>query len=1012
MHIESSYPVTPMQHGMLIHSMLAPSSGVFIQQCVCTLREDLNAAALTSAWRSTVQRHAILRTGFRLDDAKGPLQEVYRDVPLILEERDCRGEAAEERARALEAFLNDDRQQGFELDRAPLIRLTLFRMADAEFKLIWTYHHALLDGRSRFLILRELFDEYDAIRTGCQQDKNVTRPYRDFVDWMGQQDWNAAKPFWQEQLRGCHAGTSLGIERRRELALGESRIGRQAAGLSEEVTDVLSEVCGQHGFTLNNVLQGAWALILSRYCGEEDVIFGSLRSGRYTTVAGAKSMVGLLINTVPLRIRVFREQWLWPWLREIREQWLAMRPYEHTPIAEIQKCAEIPANGSLFETLLIFENYEMNSKLRAQGGTWQNREILDLGATNCPLTITAYGGRELLIKVTYDRSRFDDDSIARMLGHLQVLLQAMATHSPRQLMDFPMLTRREKDQLLLEADDTARVYPKDACLHHLFQAQAERTPDHVAVVDHEHELTYQDLNRRANQLAGHLRGCGVRPETPVGICVARSAEMIVGLLAVLKAGGAYVPLDPAYPDDRLAFILEETGAPVLLTSANLMGRVSAYLGQRICLDRVWDTVARENESHLFVSATAENLAYILYTSGSTGKPKGVAVEHRQLANYVFGIVERLDITTQNSFATVSTLAADLGNTVIFSSLCVGGTLHVISQETVLDGNALASYFSRHSVDCLKIVPSHLAALRTTSHPNGTLPRRLLILGGEPSDQKWVEGLAAAAPDCRIVNHYGPTETTIGVMTHEFTPICALNSSGYLPLGRPLPNLRVYVLDADLQPAPIGVPGELYIAGAGVSRGYIGCPDLTAEKFVPDPFSSESGARMYKSGDRGCRLSDGNIEFRGRTDRQLKLRGYRVEPGEVESRLRQHADIIDAVVGPFTDEHGDKKLMICTPSGEALVSCTDSSVAGCAPYHARRFSSVCRSVAVRLRNSAPSRNCSDWSVSPGVADSDAASASSSCSSGAWLAPPPRSASSCCWACSARFSKRVAPGNRAL
>jgi amino acid adenylation domain-containing protein/FkbM family methyltransferase len=908
MQIESSYSVTPMQLGMLTHSLSAPHSGIFTQQCVCTLREELDRAALISSWRHIIKRHAVLRTGFSFTRGERPLQEVYHDVAIPMEEHDWRGEPPTKQASDLQAFLDDDRQRGFELNRAPLMRLTLFRMANADFRLIWSYHHALLDGRARFLILRELFAEYEAIRTGRQQEKISPRPYRDFVDWIEVQDWNLAKSFWEKQLRGSDSGISLGIERCRELQVRESNIGRQTVSLSEKLTEALNELCRGQDFTLNNLMQGAWAIILSRYSGEEDVIFGAIRSGRYTTVSAAQSMVGLLINTVPVRVRVSKEQYVWPWLRQIREQWLAIRPYEHTPLAEIQKSAPITRGRPLFESLLIFENYELNSALRAQGGAWQNRDFVDLGATNCPLTVTAYSARELLIKITYDRRRFDEPSIGRMLGHFQVLLQAMATPFSQHLMDLPLLTKAEKDQLLVNWNDTARAYPSEACIHELVEAQAERTPNRVAVVCNDQELTYQELNRRSNQLARYLRNCGVRPETPVAIYLERSAEMIVSLLGVLKAGGAYVPLDPDYPDDRLAFILQDTHAPVLLTSANLVERVSAYHGERICLDQNWGKIAREDGANTLLRASAENLAYIMYTSGSTGEPKGVAVEHRQLINYVFGVIARLNLTIQKSFATVSTLAADLGNTIIFSSLCGGATLHVIPQETALDANALADYFTRHAVDCLKIVPSHLAALQATSYFKRVLPRRLLILGGEPSDVKWVEALAAAAPGCRIVNHYGPTETTVGVMTYEFTPACSSIGSAYLPLGAPLANSTIYVLDGNLQPLPIGVPGELYVAGAGVTRGYIGRPDLTAEKFVPNPFSSEPGAAMYRTGDRVRRLPDGNVEFLGRTDRQIKLRGYRVEPGEIETRLRQHPDILDGVVNVFKGEGGDEKLI--------------------------------------------------------------------------------------------------------
>ena len=447
----------------------------------------------------------------------------------------------------------------------------------------------------------------------------------------------------------------------------------------------------------------------------------------------------------------------------------------------------------------------------------------------------------------------------------------------------------------------------------MFEAQVARTPDAVAVVFEDQELTYRELNIRANQVAHHLQALGVGPEVLVGLHVERSLEMMMGLLGIIKAGGAYVPLDPAYPQERLTCILRDAQVSVLLTQQQLSAGLSEPQTQIVCLDTNSELIAQESQTNPINKVTPDNLVYVLYTSGSTGIPKGVAVEHYQLCNYLHGISKRLALSNSASFATVSTLAADLGNTMIFVSLCTGGCLHILSQERVADPYTMADYFRRHAIDCLKIVPSHLAALQTSPYPEQVLPRRLLILGGEASRSDWVESLQRLAPGCAILNHYGPTEATVGVLTYQVEENKHAPITSTLPLGRPLPNVQIYLLDPYLQPVPIGVQGELYIGGASVARGYLNRPALTAEKFIPNPFSHRLGARLYKTGDLARYLQDGNIEFLGRLDNQVKLRGYRIELGEIETTLEYHPAIRQAVVLAREDTPGDRRLVAyCVP----------------------------------------------------------------------------------------------------
>ena len=516
--------------------------------------------------------------------------------------------------------------------------------------------------------------------------------------------------------------------------------------------------------------------------------------------------------------------------------------------------------------------------------------------------------REMTVRVEYRRELFEAATIARMFGHFRNLLEGIVANPEQRTSELPILTESEKHQLLVAWNDTERGYSSDKCIHELFEKQVEKTPDAIALVFEDQQLTYRELNNRANQLGHYLQKLGVGPEVLVGVCVERSIEMIVGLLGILKAGGAYVPLDPSYPKERLAFMLQDAAAKLIVAHERLLEDLPEQSAVRVCLDRDWVEIEQESVENSQRLVTAESLAYVVYTSGSTGQPKGVAVEHRQLINYLESIIERLELTSQRSFATVSTLAADLGNTVIFSSLCTGAALHLISRDRVADAEAMADYFNRHAIDCLKIVPSHLAALQSVSHPERVLPRQLLILGGEASDVDWVKRLATLAPSCRIVNHYGPTETTVGVMTYAVEKDSLPGGLPHLPLGRPIANTQIYILDQYLAPVPIGVVGEIYIGGIGLARGYLNQPELTAEKFIYHSFSGEPARRLYKTGDQARYLPDGNIEFLGRIDNQVKIRGYRIELGEIESVLGQHPTVQSSLVVVREDEPGDKRLV--------------------------------------------------------------------------------------------------------
>jgi amino acid adenylation domain-containing protein/FkbM family methyltransferase len=866
---------------------------------------DVHASTLHRAWQSVLDRHEILRTLFVWKRQKKPLQIVRPQVVLPWKQLDWLGLSAGDQEAELESFLLADRKQGFDLSTAPLMRMTLIHTAENRHELIWTTHHLLLDGWSTFLVIKDAAAIYGALREGRQLDLPHCRPYSDYISWLQRQDLSKAEDFWRVELKGFSTPTPFSVDRPAPTSTNRGDdVASEQQQWPAELMEALRTFGARHSLTSSTLVHGAWAALLSRYSGEADVLFGSVVAGRPADFAGVESMVGLFINTLPVRARVPPAASVLAWLKDLQDHLVGVRQFEHSSLVDVQGWSEVPRDRPLFESLLAFENYPVNASMRQQDADVEIANLRVIEQTNYPLAVTVVPGDDLVVRVGYRSSRFDAATITRLLGHFRALLEAIVSSPDGQVSDLSMLSEGEHRRLLEEWNPPAVAYP-GGCLHELIEEQARRTPDQVAVVFEDETATYAALDRRATRLARHLRGLGVGPEVRVGLCVERSLDTVVGLLGILKAGAAYVPMDAGFPQERIAFMLSDANAGVVLTQTRLLARLPTGPAQVVCLDGVEWTDAEPRPDPPGDPGT---LAYVIYTSGSTGRPKGVGVEHRNIVNYVLGVADRLRLTPGMQHAMVSTIAADLGNTVLFPALVTGGCLHIIAQERGENQTRLAEYFRCHQIDVLKIVPSHLAALQTGPHPERVMPRRRLILGGEASRLEWVERLRGWAPTCEIHNHYGPTETTVGVLTYPLESQVPRTRSGTLPIGRPLPNSRVYILDPRDQPVPIGVHGELCIGGRGVARGYLNRPELTAEKFGVDPFSPEPGGRLYRTGDRARYLPDGTIEFCGRFDHQVKIHGYRIELGEIEAVLREQRGVRDAVVVAHDAEDGTKQLV--------------------------------------------------------------------------------------------------------
>ena len=912
--LQESYQLSPLQQGMLFHHLYAPGSGVDIGQMILELREPLNGPAFKQAWQQLTDRHPVLRTSFRWANLAEPRQDVYDQLNIPISEHDWRGISAQEQANRLEAHLRLDRQLGFDPTRAPLHRLAIFRLSDTNFNCLWTFHHILLDGHSFLIVLQELFLFYEALCTGQPLDLRRPRRYGDYIEWLQQQDWTRAKEFWTQALRGFTDPTPLVVDQpASSSATPRTSYGVQETKLPAAVTSALGVLARTHQLTLNTFFQGAWAILLSRYSGAEDILFGTTRACRHAVMEGAENVVGLFINTVPVRVHVSTELALLPWLKQLRSEHLALREYEHTPLIKIQEWSELPGGTPLFESVLVFNNYDLAARLKAQGGPWQKRNIRLIGQTNYPLTVTGYDDTEILLSISYNQQRFQDAAMARLLGHFKTLLESMATHPEQRLAELPLLTETERQQLLTGWNQPAYNYspqPKP-CIHQLFEVQVEKNPDSIAVVfpatpllaeignREKDQLTYRQLNRRANQLAHYLQNLGIGPECLVVIYLERSIELMVAILGILKAGAAYVPVEPTLPQERVALVLADTRASVLLTESQLVSKLPPSQAHLVCLDTDWQRIAQQPAANPASPVTPDNLAYAIYTSGSTGKPKAVLVSHYNVTR-LFDVTQPLFHFDETDVWTLfHSYAFDFSVWEMWGALLFGGRLVIVSYWLSRSPDLFYHLLNSEQVTILNQTPSAFRQLMQIDQAMGRRPDfalRLIILGGEAlslaSLKPWFERHGDRQP--QVINMYGITETTVHV-TYRPVTLADLDQAPASLIGVPLADLQLFVLDQNRQPVPIGIPGELYVAGPGVTRGYLNKPELTAERFVPDPLSSLPAGCLYRSGDLVRWLPDRELEYLGRIDHQIKIRGYRVELGEIEAWLNSHPAVSQSVV---------------------------------------------------------------------------------------------------------------------
>jgi amino acid adenylation domain-containing protein/non-ribosomal peptide synthase protein (TIGR01720 family) len=907
-NIEDLYPLSPLQAGMLFHSVYVLGD-VYFERLSGTVEGDFDVRAFRNAWEHVVERHGVLRTAIVWNRLDVPLNVVRRRVELPWVQEDWRGLPDSQQSERWEAFLDADRVKSIALDEAPLMRISVVRTGDNVWRFAWSHHHLILDGWSSSRVLREVLLFYQAMVHGRELELDSPRPYRDFVEWLSNQDLAKAKEYWSKVLSGMTAPTSLAIERPSFADRAPDLTNRrQQVTVSQEITAALDALARRNHLTLNSVIQGTWAILLSRYSGETDVMFGVTVSGRTASLAGIESMLGVFINSLPARARVPSDAPLVPWLQNLQAEQAELRGYEFCPLVSIQGFSDVPRGVPLFESLLVYENYPLDrSVLPPEGRRLAIRDLRVEESTNYPLTLLVLPGPALTLRALYDGQLLDPAAVARLLGHTVALLEEIAGDANRPISALSMLTDGECAQLLVEWAATETRFPALKGVHQLLEAQTETTPDAVAVVFGDQHLSYEELNARSDQMAQRLRSLGIGPEERVGVFMPRSLEMALAVVAALKAGAAYVPLDPIYPPERLRFMLEHSRAGVLLTTTGLSKIVPDSGALSLCLDADWRTAhGGEREGQGESAVTADNLAYVIYTSGSTGRPKGVGLSHDALANLIQWHPTRL-ISGARTLQFAS-LSFDASFHELFAAWSTGGTVFMVSEELRQDVRGLINFLVENCIEKAILPVVLLQQLAEISVREKCYPvdlKEVITTGEQLQITPSVRELFPLLRGCSLHNHYGPSETHV-VTAFTFPP--AGSWPGQVPIGRPLANTQIHILDEEGSPVPVGVAGELFIGGSGLARGYLYRPSLTAERFVPNPFSLGGGARLYRTGDRARWRPDGELEFLGRRDFQVKVRGFRVELGEIEAVLSEHPAVQQCAVVSRVDGRTEAQLV--------------------------------------------------------------------------------------------------------
>jgi amino acid adenylation domain-containing protein len=897
-NIEAVYPLSPMQQGMLFHSLYAENSGFYFEQTTCLLTGDLDVDAFKKSWQSALDKFDILRTSFSWKSLDDVAQVVHGQVSLPFEMFDWSQFSKSEQTEKLNDLLREDRKSGFDLSKAPLIRLKLFKLNGTQHRCLISHHHLLLDGWSLPLVLKDVFAAYVSYEKGLEWVTESARPYRDYIAWLQKQDQNAAEKFWKKYLEGFQTATPLVLERQYDQKSKKAPFYQESEiQLSETTSKKLVQIARNYHVTLSTLVQAAWALLLNRYSGQDDLVFGVTVSGRPPELSGVEKMVGLFINTLPLRVSVDQKAVFIDWIQEFQKNLFEIQNFDYTPLFQIQKWSEIPSGLPLFDSIFVFENYPISSAIQKMGHI-EYSEIRSYEQTNYPLTIVSGPSEKMVLKISYDIQRFSEMVVLRMLGHVKHILEELVQNQQTRLRDIRILTTAEKTLILDIWNQTEAPFPDDKCIYQIFEDRAKKSSSKIALRMGDDKLTYGELSRRSNQVAHYLLKMGLKKGFVAGIFLPRSFEMFISLFGILKAGGIFLPIDSDNPIERVKQILDDANAEVLVTHQNLILDLESQ-ARPVMMEKIKGALDHENTELPWVDISPMDMAYIIYTSGSTGKPKGALIRHLGFINFAHGHNEFMNINEETRCLQFASFGFDAALAESLPVLFYGGQVVLAPKEVLMDMELVEKLIESNQVNLVIMTPSVLRMLNPEKCPS----IKTVLSVGE-----------ACLPDLPVLwngnrnffNCYGPTETSIGATWSHITD--RERNQVNVTIGKPINNVKVYILDDNLHPVPIGIPGEIYIGGIGVGAGYINRPRLNAERFIKDPFSKKPDARLYKTGDLARFRETGNIEFLGRADFQVKLRGLRIEMGEIEARICEITGIDQSVVVMHEDALGEKRLV--------------------------------------------------------------------------------------------------------
>ncbi len=920
--IEDIYPLTPMQEGLLFQTLFDSESAAYFLQIRLNWQGNLQVERFRDSWRQLMQRHVVLRSVFVHEGVKRPVQITLKRREPEIELIDLREADTAEQAAKIEAYQIADKARGFDLQKDVLIRIAIFQIADQQYQLVWSYHHILFDGWSFGILQHEFVSIYRALQKGLRPRLRPVATYKQFIRWLEGRSRDRAKNHWRTYLAGYEQVASIPklLPETDDFTFGQNNFIVDAA-----LTEKLQQVASQNKATLNSLVRAVWSLVLGRHSGLDEVVFGTIVSGRPAALRGVEEMVGLFINAVPVRAKLGREQTFADLLRQIQRAALNNERYHYLPLAEIQ--AASPLGRNLFDHMLIFENYPMGAE--SEGNDDPDDFAIDgVGVhdrTHYDLDITVTPGEGLFFQINHNAAVYTPDQIERLVSHLQTLLEAIVADPTQKLADLPLMTTAEEEQLLVEFAGPTRDYPLEQTIHALFEAQVAKTPDKEAVWHNGRGLTYQALNEYANRIARYLRDTGLQNDDFVAILDHRGVDFLAAILGIQKAGGAYIPIDPSYPAERVTYMLDNSQAARVITRTEVWREVKGSQGavqHTLLLDKTAALVdyATSNLEH---TTNGRNRAYMIYTSGSTGNPKGAIIRHDGAINHIYGEFELLNFHADSTFLQSAPSSSDISVWQFLGPVLIGGRSVIADLETVADAQALFHLIKDEKMTIIELVPIVLKALLDYAADlpaeQATLPSlEWAMVTGEAVPPALVNQWLAQYPDIHLINAYGPTEAADDVTQHVIAEPIPLDGRS-VPVGKPLPNLQIYVVDEQLNPVPIGVTGEICVGGIGVGEGYWRKPEKTAAAFVEIGLGSRlygsvarSGDRpqgsngdsslptchssfIYRTGDLGRWLPDGTLEYLDRIDQQIQLRGFRIETGEIETQLMSVCEIETAVV---------------------------------------------------------------------------------------------------------------------